>query len=67
MNDDRFDADMLTAQFDAIARQERKLRKQGLCTHGARQGLPNGLTECRYCHKVATAETLDDERRELLI
>jgi len=62
------DADIEQANLEALGNHEARLKKQGKCTHGWRQGPDkDGLTKCLDCGKVATDEELEEERAELLM
>lgn len=68
------DADLEMAELTAGARQEARLKKKGICTHGWLQGppgppnKPTSVCTCLHCGKVwPTVEDAHEERREILI
>lgn len=67
------DADIEMAELEYAANREARLRRKGICAHGAYQGppgppnKPTSVFTCFDCGKVfQTEEELHEERQEIL-
>ena len=64
------DADMQMARCASVARGLETARKRGVCSHERRHGVfggPQPIFQCEDCGKMETWESLEDDRREVLI
>jgi hypothetical protein len=61
------DADIETADLQARANHESRLRKKGICAHGWIKTFDNGAVLCLDCQKsFPDRETMEEERKEIL-
>ena len=67
------DADMQMARCANVAKGLANARKNGVCSHERRTKVAtwekswSAEWECDDCHKAGTWESLDEDRREVLI
>lgn len=61
------DADIETAELEAAAAHEARLRKRGRCPHGWRHAPPGGPVTCLDCGaQFPTDDAAEEARREVL-
>ena len=64
------DVDMQMARCASVANGLANARKHGVCSHERRHGVfggPQPIFQCEDCGKMETWESLEDDRREVLI
>ena len=61
------DADIEMADLTAQANRESRLMKKGICTHGWRQGNPDGSVKCNNCGKLFKSwDAIEAARQEAM-